>query len=534
MKFRTLLATLAVSALVGLGNVPAFAKTPDDQLVIGVSLVNMLSLDPAAMSGRESMEMNSNVYDQLVESDPVNLGTYHPRLAKSWEIADDHMSITFKLRDDVKFNSGNPLTAEDFIWSFWRAFKLGIGGSTLRVYGYTADNIRELVTAPDPHTIVMRLPKPNDPMLLLDVVSSTGVLMVIDKKLALEHAKDGDEGQAWLTTHSAGSGPYVLRNWQANNSVILERSDDYWGEKPKLRRIIYRHMPESQSQRLALQRADIDIAMGMAVSDITALQKDEKLKTAPVRSGNVYYLAASMKDDKYANKNVRLALRHLIDYEGINNTILPFYGKLLQRPVPPGLPGSLPDPMYKFDAELAKKYLAEAGYPNGFSTTIRVLADSPFVNIATALQATLAQGGIKAEILTGNGDQVYGAMRARSFELIVGRGGDRNGSNAYSALMALAYNPNNADDAKLFTLQAWRTGFYSAEINEMLDQALLEPDAAKQKKMYEDIQLLYEQLVPSLQPISLSYDTVVYQADLVNYIPHPFQNTRYRDTYKQR
>ncbi|MBD0417164.1 ABC transporter substrate-binding protein [Oryzicola mucosus] len=534
MKFRNLLGALAVSALVGLGSAPAPAATPEDQLVIGVSLVNMLSLDPSAMSGRESMEMNSNVYDQLVEADPVKLGTYHPRLAKSWEIADDHMSITFKLRDDVTFNSGNPLTAEDFIWSFWRAFKLGIGGSTLRVYGYTVENIPELVTAPDPHTLVIRLPKPNDPMLLIDAIASTGVLMVIDKKLALEHAKDGDEGQGWLTTNSAGSGPYVLRSWQANNAVILERSDDYWGEAPKFRRIIYRHMPESQTKRLALQRGDIDIGMGMAVSDITALQTDAKLKTAEVRSGNVYYLAASMKNEKYADKNVRLALRHLIDYEGINNTILPFYGKLLQRPVPHGLSGALPDPMYKFDPELAKKYLADAGFPDGFSTTIRVLAESPFVNIATAIQASLAQGGIKAEILTGNGDQVYGAMRARDFEFIVGRGGDRNGSNAYSALLSLVYNPNNADDAKLFTLQAWRTSFQSKEINTLLETALLEPDAEKQKKMYEDIQLLYEELVPSLQPISLSYSTVVYQADLVDYVPHPFENTRYRDTHKQR
>lgn len=533
MKFRAILGALALSTILGV-SAPALAKTPEDQLVIGVSLVNMLSLDPSAMSGRESMEMNSNVYDQLVEADPVKLGTYHPRIAKSWEISPDHMSITFKLRDDVKFNSGNPLTAEDFIWSFWRAFKLGIGGSTLRVYGYNVDNIRQMVTAPDPYTIVMRLPKPNDPMLLLDAVSSTGVLMIVDKKLALENVKNNDEGQAWLTNNSAGSGPYVLRSWQANNSVILERSEKYWGEKPKLRRIIYRHMPESQAQRLALQRGDIDIAMGMAVSDITALQNDTKLKTAEVRSGNVYYLAASMKDEKYANKNVRLALRHLIDYEGINNTILPFYGKLLQRPVPPGLAGSLPDPMYKYDPELAKKYLAEAGFPNGFKTTLRVLADSPFVNIATALQATLAKGGIQAEILTGNGDQVYGAMRARTFELIVGRGGDRNGSNAYSALMALAYNPNNADDAKLFTLQAWRASFINPDINKTLEAALLEPNAAKQTGMYENIQKIYEESVPALQPISLSYDTVVYQADLVNYIAHPYQNTRYRDTSKTR
>ena len=122
---------------------------------------------------------------------------------------------------------------------------------------------------------------------------------------------------------------------------------------------------------------------------------------------------------------VRRHYRGPITERDLNETILPFYGTLHQRPLSPGLPGSLPNPGYALDPEFAKAQLAEAGYPDGFKTSIRVLADSPFVNVATAIQASLAQGGIDAQIITGNGDQTYGAMRDRNFELVVGRGGDR-------------------------------------------------------------------------------------------------------------
>lgn len=534
MKFDMHLRSLALAAMIAAAPQLALAETPPDQLVVGVSLVNMLSLDPAAMSGRESTEVNTNIYDTLIEADAVEKGDFHPRLAESWEVNDARDQITFHLRNDAFFHSGNPVTADDFVWSMTRAFELGIAGSNIRVFGYDEDNIAEMVTAPDPHTVVIKLPQPNDPALILDFIAGKGMAMVIDSKLAMEHDENGDLAQGWLTTNSAGSGPFKLNRWQANDIVILDRADEYWGDPVEFRRVIYRHMPESQSLRLALEQGDVDIGIGMSVADVQALDRNEDLEVAEVPSGNVYYLASSMADEKFQDPEVRRALRYLIDYEGINNTILPFYGRLHQRPLAPGLPGELPSPGFEFDPDHARELLAEAGYPDGFDTTIRVLADSPFVNIATAIQSTLAEGGIDAEIITGNGDQVYGAMRDREFELLVGRGGDRTGAHPYTSLLSIVYNPDNSDEARLYTLQAWRTSFQSEEINELLDAALLEPDEERQREMYEAVQRLYEELVGPLQVISISYDTVVYQDDLVDYVPHPYQNTRYRDVSKNR
>lgn len=510
------------------------AETPVDQLVVGLSLSNILSLDPAAMSGRESMEINANIYDRLIVPDVEDPAVFHPSLAESYEVAEDRNSVTFHLRKDAVFHSGNPVTAQDFVWSMTRAFELGIGGSNIRVFGYSEDNIAEMVTAPDDYTVVMKLPKPNDPTLILAAVAGQGVAMVIDSKLAMENAKDNDFGQGWLTTNSAGSGPYRLDRWLANDIVLLQRVDGNWGGEPAMTRVIYRHMPESQTKRLALEAGDIDIAWGLSVADVTALQSNDALDIAEVTSGNMYYLMSSMADEKFQDPRVREALRYLIDYEGIAETILPFYARLHQRPMGTGLEGSLPDPGYALDPEKAKALLAEAGYPNGMDVTLRVLAESPFINIATAIQATLAQGGIRAELITGNSDQIYGAARERKFELLVGRGGDRTGTHPYTSLLSLVYNPDNSDEAKLFTLQAWRASFASEEINTLLDGALVEGDAAKRADMYEQIQEIWEKEVGPIQVMAQGLDAVVYQDDVVNFIPHKFQTTVYRDVVKER
>ena len=336
---------------------------------------------------------------------------------------------------------------------------------------------------------------------------------------------NGDMGGAWLTTHSAGSGPFVLQEWKSNERVLLARNDNHWGKEAAMRRIIMRHLPESQSQRLMLEKGDIDIAFSMSAADLTALQANKDVVVQTIGGSGFYYLAVSMKDEKFNKPKVREALRYLIDYEGLNATVLPFFGKPHDRPIQSGLPGVLPDNGYKLDAAKAKALLAEAGYPDGFSTTLRALSDAPFLNLATAIQASLAQGGIKAEVITGSGDQIYGAMRERKFELIVGRGGGGQLPHPDSNLRAIAYNPNNADDAKLTNFQGWRTSFFDEKLNKMIDDALVESDTKRQATQYGEIQTYYADMMPSIQPFSEVVDSVASRADIKGLALNPSWST---------
>ncbi len=533
---HTLRACALAAALFATASTNLHAKTPDDQLVIGVSMNNLLSLDPAAATGNDVVEIACNIYDYLVELDPTDTSKLLPGLAESWKVAPDGRSISFKLRSGVKFHSGNPLTAEDAAWSFRRVLKLNLAmASPWKSYGFSAQNVDQSIRATDASTLVIDLPTPTDPKMVLYTLGTSVSAVVVDRKKVLENEKAGDMGTAWLTTNAAGSGPFTLDEWRAKEVLMMSRFDGYWRTPAKLRRVVMRHMTESQSLRLMLGRGDLDIATGMSVPDIEATKSTADTEMHSVKRGTLYYVAVSAKDPKFADKRVRQAiLRDLIDYDGINTTVMPHYGVYHQRPVPLGLASTLPEPGYKLDVAAAKKLLADAGVPNGFKTTIRVVAESPFTNIATNLQSTLAKAGIEASILPGTGNQVYGAMRDRSFEIIVGRGGGGAEPHPHSSLRALVYNPDNSDAAKLTNFQGWRTSYFEPKLNQLIEGGLLQKDEKKQVQTYQDVQRLFDSEVPAIQPISQMVDTVVLRKDVRNFVGHPSATTRLREVYKQR
>jgi peptide/nickel transport system substrate-binding protein len=523
-----------LTLLLMLGAAPTLAKTPPDQLIIGMNMNNLLTLDPAAMTGNEAVGMMVNLYDPLVELDPKRLSNVRPALAESWQISPQGDSIRFHLRRGVTFHSGNPLTAEDAVWSMRRILHLNLAqASVWKSYGFTRDNVDSHVRAPDPWTVEITLPQPGDPQLVIYSLAALGNVVVLDSKTVQAHAQNGDWGNRWLATHAAGSGPFSLEVWQAKDRLTMVRNPHYWRGEPKLARVIFRHFQESQTLRLMIAKGDIDIASNMAVADVRALRDDPAVTVDGVRRGTLYYVAMSMNEPHFANPKVREAVRWLIDYQGINKALMPGYGVLHQRPIQSGMAATLPDPGYRLDVARAKALLAEAGYPDGFETTLRVLADQPFINIAIAVQSTLMQAGINARIITGTGNQIYGAMRERRFDMLVGRGGSGMEPHPHSSLRSLVYNPDNRDSARLTNFQGWRTGMYDPQINRMIDQALVERDPVKQQADYQAIQQRYEQLIPALIPLSQMVDSVVVRNEVLNYVPHPSATTFLRDVSKR-
>ena len=509
-------------------------ESPADQLLVGLSMNNLLSLDPAAATGLDALTVACNLYDSLLELDSHDPTRLLPALAQAWQVAPGGRRLVFQLRPDARFASGQPLLAEHAAWSLQRVLRLNLApASVWKSYGFTAANIASQVQAPAPHTLQIDLPQPTDPTLVLMTLATSMSALVLDRDTVLAHETKGDQGAAWLTTHAAGSGAFTLQTWRPKELLILRRQADHWRGAAKLQRVVMRHMTESQTLRLMLSRGDLDLAGGLSAPDVKALSLRPDLVVDSVRRGNIYYVAVNARHPRFADERVRRAvLRHLIDFDGMAGSVLMSFGLPHQRPVPAGLPASLPSPGYRLDVAQARHLLAEAGLADGFDTTIRVMAEAPFTGIATSLQATLAQAGIRARIQPGTGNQVYGAMRERNFEIVVGRGGGGAEAHPHSSLRALVYNPDNRDSARLTNFQGWRTGFADPALNALIDQALVEPDAQRQLALYQQAQQRVDLAVGGLQPIAAVTDTQVMRRVVQGYVGHPSGATRLRDVYK--
>ena len=524
----------AAGALLGSPAALAVAPSPADQLLVGLSMNNLLSLDPGAATGLDAMAVACNLYDSLVETAAQDAARLVPALAQAWQVGQGGRRLEFQLRPDARFASGQPVLAEHAAWSLQRVLQLNLApASVWKSYGFSAAGAAAQVQATGPHTLQIHLPQPTDPTLVLLTLATSMSALVLDRDTVLAHAHQGDQGAAWLTTHAAGSGPFVLQAWRPKELLILQRQPGHWRGAARLQRVVMRHMTESQTLRLMLSRGDLDVAGGLSAPDIQALSHRPDLAVEAVRRTNVYYVAVNARQPPFTDERVRRAvLRHLVDVDGMAGSVLQAYGQPHQRPVPAGLVASLASPGYRLDVGQARRLLAEAGLAGGFDTTIGVMAEAPFTGIATSLQATLAQAGIRARIQPGTGNQVYGAMRDRKFQIVVGRGGGGAEAHPHSSLRALVYNPDNRDSARLSNFQGWRTGHADAALNALIEQALVEPDAQRQRALYQQAQQRVDQAVGGLQPIAAVVDTQVLRRVVRGYAGHPSGATRLREVYK--
>ncbi|TNM63739.1 ABC transporter substrate-binding protein [Aliirhizobium smilacinae] len=535
MKNRSLsIATAIVVMASALGANLAQAETPVNQLVVGFSMANILTLDPAGSSSKERVQVLTNIYEGLVGNDPADRTQVIPLLAERWEVSSDRKSIRFHLRPDLKFASGNPVSAEDVVWSLTRVLKLNLAQATnLRLRGYASDNAAESFKVVDEKTIDIAILQPIDPQIVLLTLAMPGTGSVLDKKEVLSHEKNGDMGAGWLTTNSAGTAAFTVQSMRPNEMVVLTRNDNYWGAAPAMRRVLMRHIPEPQSQRLLIEKGDLDIGYSLGAADLEALKADKGIKVTTSIGNGIYYLAMSQKNKDLTNPKLREAILKLIDFDGLNRTVMAYFGTRHLSPIQAGLSKTPYDPELKMDVEGARKLLAEAGYADGIDLTVRTLSEPPFDNLAIVLQSLLAQGGIRLKILTGSGEQVYGPMRERNFELIVGRSGGQI-SHPDGDMRSLIYNPDNRDEAKLTGLVGWRTSFKDDTLNSKIDAALAETDPAKQAKLYYEIEKLYAEGIPAIQPLSQVTDSVALRADIEGFRISPIWQTKLDTVSKRR
>ena len=478
-------AALAVASVFAL---PAslVAATPKDTLVIAAAFDDIITMDPGESFEISAGEIMGNSYDRLLRYDVNDPSKLMADLARTWSVSGDGKTYSFELKPGLKFASGNPLGAEDVVFSLQRAVLLDKSPAfILTQFGFSKDNVKDKIKQTGPLTLTLETDKEYAPTFVYNCLTAN-IAAVVDKKLVLSNGKDGDMGYAWLKTNYAGSGPMKLREWRANEIVTLERNDNYHGEKSKLARVIYRHIKEAATQRLMLEKGDADIARNLSPEDLAALASNKAIRTTATPKGTVYYISLNQKNPNLAKPEVREALKWLVDYNAIGNTLIKNIGIVHQNFLPVGLLGASTEKPYKLDVAKAKALLKKAGLADGFKVSIDMRTIQPVQGITENFQQTAKRAGIDIEIIPGDGKQTLTKYRARSHDMYIGQWG-ADYWDPHTNADTFARNPNNADDAKSKPL-AWRNAWDIPELTKQADAAVLERDGAKRKAMYEKMQ----------------------------------------------
>jgi peptide/nickel transport system substrate-binding protein len=351
-------------------------------------------------------EVSWNCYDRLIshEMKTVNGTPYYDRDKFKGELADDmnigDMSVTFKLKKNATFHDGTPVTAKDVKWSLDRA--VTVGGFPTFQMGAGSLTKREQFVVVDDHTVRVDFLK-KDRLTVPDL--AVIVPCVLNSGLVQKHATEKDPwGLEYTKQNTAGSGAYKVTRWTAGTEVVLERNDAWQGGPlPKVKRIIWRMVPSAGNRRALLERGDADISYDLPNKDFVELKDAGKLTivSTPYSNG-IQYIGMNVKIPPFDNLKVRQAVAYAIPYQKIMDAVLfglskPMFGAPADR----GTDVAWPQPhSFNTDIARAKHLLAEAGYPNGFETTISFDLGFAGVNepLCVLVQENLAQIGIKATI----------------------------------------------------------------------------------------------------------------------------------------
>jgi peptide/nickel transport system substrate-binding protein len=490
---RTLLASTAAGMAAPAVMRGAQAATPKTVAVMAKQIDDIVAFDPAEAYEFTNNEVDGNCYRRLVTPDINEGNKIVSDLAEKWTIAPDGKTYTFQLKKDGKFETGKPLTAEDVVFSFERVVKLNkTPGFILTQFGYTPDNVNDMIRALDDHTVEMKLTEAYATSFFLYCLSAN-VGSIVDKATVMQNATNGDFGNAWLKTRTAGAGPYKLTSWQASDHVIID-ANPHALVKPLIPRVILKHVADPATQLLLLQKGDADIARDLGADQLKSIAGNKEMTSTSSPQGSSLYIAMNQTVPELQKVQVHQAIKWAINYDAIAKNITPGTWSVCQTFLPYALPGALKETPFKQDTAKAKQLMSEAGLGNGFAVTMDYISHSPDAEIAQAIQADLAAIGIKITLLPGEQKQVITKTRARQHQLAMLKWGtDYFDPNSNS--QAFCENPDDSDTSKLKIL-AWRSHFVDKQLMAESVAAAHELDPAKRIELYHTMQRQFMDRAP--------------------------------------
>ena len=346
------------------------ARKAANEIVVAIAQDPEDSLDPHAAASAGTREVVFNIYEGLVKTGPT--GELIPAVAESYKVSEDGLVYTFTLREGVKFHNGEPVTAEDVIYSLNRCAEHS-GDSALKS-AFSA--IRDL-QATDEKTVTFRLDQPDMELIYF----MTAAIIPAGGELV-------------------GTGPFVLTARTPQESIVLERFEDYWGDKAGVAKVTYRIYEDGTALMMALKGGSVDVCAHLTSAQTAQLGEEFAILEDTMNLVQAVYLNNAV--EPFNNVRVRQAISYAIDRQMIMDVVFDGHGAALGSNIYPKLERYfMPELVdyYEYDPAKAKDLLAQAGYPDGFDMTITVSSNyQPHMDTAEVVVQQLAAIGVRAKV----------------------------------------------------------------------------------------------------------------------------------------
>ena len=463
------------------------------------------SADPHATNDTQSLLIMSQIYDTLLRQNPDTMEP-EPCLAESWENVND-TTIEFKLKQGVKFQNGEEMKASDVKFTFERALK------SAHVQHVVGEIDPEKIEVIDDYTIRIGTFEPFSPMIACLAHPSTSIL----NEKAVNEAGE-DYGQ-----HPVGTGPYKLVKWNKGDSIEFTRFDDYHGEKAKIKDLVYRVLPEPENRVIELETGGADIVVDVPPNAISRIEGDSDLQLIKRAEFSSNYLGFNLSKAPFDDVRVRKAICYAIDVNQIVNTVYEGNAVPAAGPISPGTLGYNEDlELYEVDLEKAKELLAEAGYPDGFKTTLWTNDRQDRLDVAEIVQNKLRDINIDVSVQVLE----WGVYLEKT-------------ANGEHDMYLLGWGNNMGDpDGALFGLFSStqlgtggnRNFYVSSEVDELLEQGRKEFDTENRKQIYKECQEVIYKDAPCLY---INYGEMIYaaKANVKGFRMHPAMAHRLWEVY---
>ncbi len=463
----------------------ALAGTPKDVLIVG-HVSDIKTLDPAKAYDTRSYKMVYGAYETLVghkrtidaQGNVTYTGEFEPLLAESWEKSADSMTWTFKLKKGIKFHDGTPFNAQAVKFSLDRAMIMKGGPEWYLTQCLEPEKSIEVV---DDYTVKFNLTK--SLATFLPVMAQTVSMIVSPAAVKAHGGVESGKVNDWMANNGVGTGPFKIAKRTPGEQVILEANPDYWGGKPKLKKIVYRVIQESSNLIMLLKTGQIDMIMrGLTYKDYSEMEKTRGIKLYKKENwGEVRFSPCSSKCPPMDNQKVRQAINYAINKKQIIDKICYGYAAVLDSPVPPGM-WSYDKSLwpYAYNPEKAKALLKEAGFADGFSTELGYPeADAERREVAMIAQSNLRDVGLNVKLSGYSWPTYLEKYWAGALPLLMAK---------WSPLP----DPDFLLTAQFHSKNQGKGGnvcFYNnPKVDELLDKGKLEPDQAKRKAIYQEVQ----------------------------------------------